>query len=47
MRDALLPLVRLVEALSSSIKGYDERIEKLATEKYPVCSQYLINQSNQ
>jgi transposase len=28
-------LVRLVEALSSSIKGYDERIEKLATEKYP------------
>ena len=35
VRDALLPLVRLVEALSSSIKGYDERIEKLATEKYP------------
>jgi transposase len=34
VRDALLPLVRLVEALSSSIKGYDERIEKLATEKY-------------
>jgi hypothetical protein len=35
VRDALLPLVRLVEALSSSIKEYDERIEKLATEKYP------------
>jgi len=34
VRDAWLPLVRLVEALSNGIKGYDERIEKLATEKY-------------
>jgi Transposase IS116/IS110/IS902 family len=31
----LLPLVRLVESLSSCIKAYDERIEKLAAEKYP------------
>jgi len=34
VREALLPLVRLVETLSSCIKEYDERIEKLATEKY-------------
>ena len=33
--EVLLPLVRLVESLSSCIKAYDERIEKLATEKYP------------
>ena len=30
----LLALVRLAEALSDCIKIYDERIEKLATEKY-------------
>src|SRR5947209_11667792 len=35
VREVLLPLVRLVETLSSSITGYDERIEKLAAEKYP------------
>jgi transposase len=34
VREALLPLVHLAETLSSSIKDYDERIEKLATEKY-------------
>jgi transposase len=34
VREALLPLVRLAEALSDCIKVYDERIEKLATEKY-------------
>jgi transposase len=33
--EVLLPLVRLVETLSSCIKDYDERVEKLATEKYP------------
>jgi transposase len=33
--EVLLPLVRLVESLSNCIKAYDERIEKLATEKYP------------
>src|SRR4051812_43996876 len=35
VREVLLPLVRLVETLSDSITGYDERIEKLAAEKYP------------
>src|SRR5215831_11017815 len=34
VREALLPLVGLAEALSDGIKIYDERIEKLATEKY-------------
>jgi transposase len=34
MRESLLPLVRLVEMLSDSIKVYDERIEKLASQKY-------------
>jgi transposase len=33
--EVLLPLVRVVQTLSSCIKAYDERIEKLATEKYP------------
>jgi transposase len=32
--EALLPLVRLAEALSDRIKDYDERIEKLGPEKY-------------
>jgi len=35
VREVLLPLVRLVETLSSCIQAYDERIEKVATEKYP------------
>lgn len=35
LREALTPLVRLVETLSDGIAAYDERIEKLATEKYP------------
>jgi len=35
VHEVLLPLVRLVETLSSCIKAYDERIERLATEKYP------------
>jgi transposase len=34
MRESLLPLVRLVEMLSDSIKAYDERIEKRASQKY-------------
>jgi transposase len=34
VREVLLPLVRLVEALSGCIAGYDQKIEKLATEKY-------------
>ena len=34
VREVLLPLVQLVETLSSDIAAYDERIEKLATEKY-------------
>jgi transposase len=33
-RDALLPLVRMTAALSDCIQGYDEKIEKLAREKY-------------
>src|SRR5207253_11335571 len=31
---ALLPLVRMTAELSDCIKGYDEKIEKLASEKY-------------
>jgi transposase len=34
VREALLPLVRLAEALSDCIKEYDKRIEKLGREKY-------------
>ena len=34
VRESLLPLVHLVETLSDCIKIYDERIEKLAREKY-------------
>jgi transposase len=34
IREALLPLVRMTAALSDCIKGYDEKIEKLASEKY-------------
>jgi transposase len=34
VREVLLPLVRLVETLTSCIEAYDKRIEKLATEKY-------------
>jgi transposase len=33
--EVLLPLVQLVETLSSCIKAYDQKLEKLATEKYP------------
>jgi hypothetical protein len=32
--DALLPLVGMTAALSDGISGYDEKIEKLASEKY-------------
>jgi transposase len=32
--EALLPLVRMTAALSDCIHGYDEKIEKLASEKY-------------
>jgi transposase len=35
VREALLPLVRLVETVSRCIKEYDETIEKLGSEKYP------------
>jgi transposase len=34
IRDALLPLVRMTAALSDCIQEYDEKIEKLASEKY-------------
>jgi len=34
IREALLPLVRMTAALSDCIEGYDEKIEKLASEKY-------------
>jgi transposase len=34
IREALLPLVRMTAALSECIEGYDEKIEKLASEKY-------------
>jgi transposase len=34
IREALLPLVRVTAALSDGIQGYDEKIEKLASEKY-------------
>ena len=34
IQEALLPLVRMTAALSDSIQGYDEKIEKLASEKY-------------
>jgi transposase len=34
LRESLLPLVRLAEALSDCIQVYDERIEKLGREKY-------------
>ena len=34
VREALLPLVRMTAALSDCINGYDEKIEKLASEKY-------------
>ena len=35
VREALLPLLQLVETLSSCIQGYDERIERVSSEKYP------------
>ena len=35
VREVLLPLVGLVERLSDCIAVYDERIEKLGSEKYP------------
>jgi transposase len=35
VREALLPMVRLVETLSEGIAVYDEKIGKLASEKYP------------
>ena len=34
IREALMPLVRLTAALSNSIQEYDEKIEKLGSEKY-------------
>jgi transposase len=34
IREAVLPLVQLTVALSNCIRGYDEKIEKLAHEKY-------------
>ena len=34
IREALLPLVRLVAAISDSIQEYDEQVEKLGSEKY-------------
>jgi transposase len=34
IQEALLPLVRITAALSDSIQGYDEKIERLGREKY-------------
>ena len=34
IREALLPLVQLVAAISDSIQEYDEQVEKLGSEKY-------------
>jgi transposase len=34
VREVLLPLVEIVKSVTDSIQAYDERIEKLATEKY-------------
>jgi hypothetical protein len=34
LREGLLPLVQLVDALSECITSYEERIEELAGEKY-------------
>lgn len=34
IREALLPLVQLADTLSDCIKGYDQRIEELASTKY-------------
>src|SRR5512133_1351747 len=34
IREALLPLVRLADALSDCIQSYDQKIEELASEKY-------------
>jgi hypothetical protein len=36
VREALLPLVHMTAALSDCSNGYDEKIEKLASEKYGV-----------
>ena len=35
MREILLPLVEIVKGVSEAIQSYDERIEALATGKYP------------
>ena len=35
IRDALQPLVKQIETLTELIDGYDARIEKMATDKYP------------
>ena len=34
VRETLQPLLRLIQTLSEEIKGYEKRIEKLASEKY-------------
>jgi hypothetical protein len=34
VRDVMLPPVRMTAALRECIQGYDEKIEKLASEKY-------------
>lgn len=35
LKDALLPLLRVVEEIAAQIEGYDESVEKLAEERYP------------
>lgn len=35
VREILLPLVEVVKSVSESIRSYDERIEELATGKFP------------
>jgi len=35
VRDALLPMIKQIEALTDSIRGYDQAVSKLAAKKYP------------
>jgi len=35
VRDALLPMIKQIEALTDSIRGYDQAVSKMAAKKYP------------
>jgi len=35
VRDALLPVIKQIEALTESIRGYDQAVSKMAAKKYP------------